>query len=318
LRIRVIEIRLARFHSRLSPMNALKPRSLVLLLACCMVPGCIAQEQIGSPFSPLLTPREKACYSTETEPLKPLATKLFKNVLLDQKEIWTSPFHMKRSDAQWWILFGAATGALFATDHWTSQQLPNTKDQIRFSGHVSDVGIYALAPLTGGFYLVGVFSDNAKARQTGLLGAEALIDGVVLFEALKLATGRERPSAGDGHGHFFRGGDSFPSGHAMESFALASVIAHTYRNKKMVPVLAYGLAALVSASRLSDRQHFASDVVVGGAMGWFIGTYVFRTHQNASSSPRSAIKAILSPQVSPEFQPGVGSYGISLSWHPGR
>jgi hypothetical protein len=42
----------------------------------------------------------------------------------------------------------------------------------------------------------------------------------------------------------------------MESFALASVIAPQYRNKKMVPVLAYGLAALVSASRLSGRQHF--------------------------------------------------------------
>src|ERR1700730_18426902 len=224
--------------------------------------------------------------------------------------------HMKRSDAKWWILFGATTGAFIATDHLRSQQLPNTKDQIRFSGRVSNVGIYTLAPLTGGLYLVGVFSDNAKARETGLLGAQALIDGVVLFEALKLATGRERPSAGDGHGHFFRGGDSFPSGHAMESFALASVIAHTYRNKKMVPVLAYGLAALVSASRLSDRQHFASDVVVGGAMGWFVGTYVFRTHQKASGSQRSAIQAILSPQLSADLQPGDHRYGLSLAWHP--
>src|ERR1700730_4321473 len=224
--------------------------------------------------------------------------------------------HMKRSDAKWWILFGATTGAFIATDHLRSQQLPNTKDQIRFSGRVSNVGIYTLAPLTGGLYLVGMFSDNAKARETGLLGAEALVDGVVLFEALKLTTGRERPSVSDGHGHFFHGGDSFPSGHAMESFALASVIAHTYRNKKIVPVLAYGIAALISASRLSDRQHFASDVVVGGAIGWFIGTYVFRTHQNASLAQRSTIKAILSPQVRPDVQPGAGSYGISLAWHP--
>jgi hypothetical protein len=79
-----------------------------------------------------LTPREQACYSTETEPLKPLGKKIFKNILLDQKDIWTSPFHMKRSDAKWWVLIGAATGALIATDHWTSQQLPNTKDQISF------------------------------------------------------------------------------------------------------------------------------------------------------------------------------------------
>jgi membrane-associated phospholipid phosphatase len=297
-------------------MNAMRLPALGLIVACSTVSSATAQEQTGSPFSSLLTPREQACYSTETEPLKPLGKKLFKNILLDQKAIWTSPFRMKRSDAKWWVLVGAATGVLAATDHWTSQQLPNTKDQVGFSGQVSNAGIYALAPLTGGLYLVGVFSDNAKARETGLLGAEALVDGLVLFEGLKLVTGRERPTVSDGHGHFFHGGDSFPSGHAMESFALASVIAHEYRNKKIVPVLAYGLAALVSASRLSGRQHFASDVVVGGAMGWFIGAYVFHTHQNASRSQRSAIQAILSPQLSADVQPGQHRYGLALAWHP--
>jgi hypothetical protein len=48
-----------------------------------------------------MTPREQACYSTGTEPLKPLGENFFKNFLLDQKAIWTSPFHMKRSDAKW-------------------------------------------------------------------------------------------------------------------------------------------------------------------------------------------------------------------------
>ncbi len=297
-------------------MNALKLLALALLLACSTVSSSTAQEQTGSPFSSLLTPREEACYSTGTEPLKPLAKKTFTNIWLDQKAIWTSPFHMKRSDVKWWVLVGAATGALIATDHWSSQQLPNSKDQVRFSGYVSNAGIYALAPLTAGVFLVGVFSDNAKARETGLLGAEALADGLVVFEGIKLATQRERPTVSDGHGHFFHGGRSFPSGHAMESFALASVIAHEYRNKKIVPVLAYGLAALVSASRLSGRQHFASDVVAGGAMGWFIGTYVFHTHQNASRSQRSAMKAMLSPQISPVVQPGAHQYGISLAWHP--
>jgi membrane-associated phospholipid phosphatase len=297
-------------------MNALRLPALALLLACYTVSSAPAQEQIGSPFSSLLTPREQACYSTETEPLKPLGKKIFKNILLDQRAIWTSPFHIKRSDAKWWVVIGAATGALIATDHWTSQQLPNTNDQVRFSGQVSNAGIYALAPLTGGLYLVGVFSDNAKARETGLLGAESLVDGIVLFEGLKLATGRERPTGSDGHGHFFRGGDSFPSGHAMESFALASVIAHEYGNKKIVPVLAYGLAALVSVSRLSGRQHFASDVVAGGAMGWFIGAYVFHTHQNASRSQRPAIKTIFSPQVSADVRPGDHRYGLTLAWRP--
>jgi membrane-associated phospholipid phosphatase len=83
---------------------------------------------------------------------------------------------------------------------------------------------------------------------------------------------------GDGGGHFFHGGDSFPSGHAIESFALASVIAHRWRHKKAVVIAAYGLATLVSASRFSGQKHFASDIVAGGVMGWFIGTHVFETH----------------------------------------
>jgi len=41
---------------------------------------------------------------------------------------------------------------------------------------------------------------------------------------------------------------------------------------------AYGLATLVSASRFSGQKHFASDIVAGGVMGWFIGRHVFETH----------------------------------------
>jgi membrane-associated phospholipid phosphatase len=298
------------------PLTAVKTLPLALLVACYLASGLAVQAQTSpNDASSSLTPREEACYSTETEPLKPLGKKFVKNFLLDQKDIWTSPFHMKRSDAKWWLLFGTATGALIATDHWTSRQLPNTNDQTRFSARVSDVGaLYTVVPVTAAFYLGGVLTDNAKARETGLLGAEALADGLVVFEVLKLATQRQRPLTDGGHGQFFHGGDSFPSGHTMAAFALASVIAHEYRNKKVVPVIAYGLATLVGATRFSARKHFASDVVAAGAMGWFVGTYVFETNQEASRS-RSALKAITHPQVIPQLQPG-GGYGISLAWHP--
>jgi membrane-associated phospholipid phosphatase len=125
----------------------------------------------------------------------------------------------------------------------------------------------------------------------------------VVFEVLKLATQRRRPLDDGGHGQFFHGGDSFPSGHTMAAFALASVVAHQYRNKKMVPVIAYGLATPVGAARFSARKHFASDVLAAGAMGWFIGTYVVETNQEAARR-QSTLKAIAHPQVIPELQPG--------------
>src|SRR5580700_9806019 len=43
-------------------------------------------------------------------------------ILQDQKAIWTSPAHTARSDVKWWALFGAAAGALIATDKYTEKQ----------------------------------------------------------------------------------------------------------------------------------------------------------------------------------------------------
>jgi membrane-associated phospholipid phosphatase len=207
---------------------------------------------------------------------KPLATGFARNILQDQKAIWTSPFDMTRKDARWWLTFGAIVGVAVATDRRSSQQLPNTADQRTYSRDVSQLGAaYSLIPIAGAFYVGGVLAKNPKLRATGLLGGEALADALIVSEVLKYATGRQRPLEGDGGGHFFHGNDSFPSGHAIESFALASVVAHRYRHKKAVVIAAYGLATLVSASRFSGQKHFASDIVAGGVMGWFIGTHVF-------------------------------------------
>ena len=252
----------------------------------------------------------------EPESLNPLVKRLARNIGQDQKHIWTSPFHITRKTARWWLAFGAATGVLIATDRRTSRQLPNTADQVAFSRHVSQVGaVYTLIPTVAGLYLSGVLTHDAKLRETGLLGGEALADALIVSEALKLATGRQRPLEGDGGGHFFHAGASFPSGHAIESFALASVISHRYGNRKAVAVLAYGLAGLVSASRFSARKHFASDILAGGAMGWFIGRHVSETHQDRSRAKRPPARAWLAPQVIPQVQPAARSYGISLVWH---
>ena len=185
---------------------------------------------------------------------------------------------MTRKDARWWLTFGAVTGIAFATDDRTSRQLPNTPDQRAYSRHISQAGAaYTLIPIAGAFYVSGFLAKSPKLRGTGLLGGEALADALAVSEVFKVAAGRQRPLQGDGSGRFFRGGGSFPSGHAIESFALASVIAHRYRHNKAVVIVAYGIAALVGASRFSGQEHFASDIVAGGVMGWFIGRHVFET-----------------------------------------
>jgi membrane-associated phospholipid phosphatase len=187
-------------------------------------------------------------------------------------------------------------------------------DQVSISHDVSQLGAgYTIVPIAAGFYIGGAFAHNEKARETGILGAEAIIDATVVAEVFKLTTQRQRPVDGDDNGRFFQGGSSFPSGHAAVSWALASVVAHEYNENVWYPIAAYGLASLVSFSRLSGQNHFPSDVFVGSALGWFTGRYVFKTHVDHSIHRRPESKlSQLRPLVIPQF--GGRTEGILLSW----
>jgi membrane-associated phospholipid phosphatase len=75
----------------------------------------------------------------------------------------------------------------------------------------------------------------------------------------------------------------------MNSWALASVVAHEYPRPLIVPIAAYALASTVSLSRFAVRQHFASDIVLGAGMGWFIGDYVYGRRHNRELDKPSAL-----------------------------
>src|SRR5258707_7718873 len=48
----------------------------------------------------------------------------------------------------------------------------------------------------------------------------------------------------------------------------------------LTSIFVYGLASAVSASRITGKQHFPSDVLVGSAIGWLEGMYVYRKHHD--------------------------------------
>jgi hypothetical protein len=261
--------------------------------------------------NPIEDPRDRIYYPGDTERLKPLGKKLLANILLDQKELWTSPFRMKKKDLFWWIGIPAATAALIITDHDTINTFENSKGQITWGNHISNIGAsYTLIPLVFGFYGYGVLKDEPKSREVGVLGAQALLDSLIIVEILKPIAGRNRPNSTSDAGHFFQGGASFPSGHSIESWSLASVIAHEYGRNKIVPVIAYGLATVVSVSRFAAQQHYASDIFLGGAMGWFIGRYVYKTHMDHAIHKHGWLR----PQIMPRIDPAQRSYGITLAF----
>jgi membrane-associated phospholipid phosphatase len=125
---------------------------------------------------------------------------------------------------------------------------------------------------------------------------------------LKPIAGRNRPNAKDDQGSFFDGGSSFPSGHAIETWSLASVISYEYGHTKFVPIIACALASVVTVARFGAQQHYASDLLAGGAMGWFIGRYVWKTHQDHAIHPHGKIQA----QIVPQLQPSSGTYALAV------
>lgn len=209
-----------------------------------------------------------------------------KYILQDQKAIWTSPFHTAKSDVKWWIIFGTVEAALLATDKWTIKQFPNTAFQQHLGNDFSAIGAgYTLIPIGASFYLLGTARGNERFREAGILSFEALIDATIVETLVKVATDRARPLEANHRGGFWEStgslwNASFPSGHAINSFALASVFAHEYPHSWWVKIVAYGGASIVVGARLAARKHFPGDVFAGSVMGWFIGDYVYGKRHN--------------------------------------
>src|SRR5262249_35318670 len=195
----------------------------------------------------------------ETEPREDKGVVgLLERGVQDQLDIYRAPFHRKA--LKWDLGVAAVTAGLIVTEPDTSEQFSDISPQS--SRTVSDVGLYGTMGTVGAFYLSGVFTDNAHAKETGFLGAEALVNAEITYNVLKLATDRERPMVATGSGrfwHYNRLGSSFPSGHSALTWAGATVIAHEYP-KRWVQIVAYGTAASVAFTRYSSRQHFPSDV----------------------------------------------------------
>ncbi|MEP6912316.1 MAG: phosphatase PAP2 family protein [bacterium] len=252
--------------------------------------------------------------------------KFLSNILDDQRAIWTSPFHLHRSDARWLAPLGLSTAALIATDRRTSGELVEHGDnlnRLRISRNISKLGsLYSTAGAAGVMYLAGRATHNDHLRETGLLGAEALINSSIVVTALKTASQRQRPPEDHSSGEFFDGGSSFPSGHAISAWSLATVIAQEYgHHRPLVQVGAYGLATAVSLSRYTGRNHFLSDVLVGSAIGYGIGRYVYHQRHDPALDARNGeqntevVRSKLFPRIAPIYYPGAHVYGGMLAWN---
>ena len=249
------------------------------LVAVCVFSSAaaLAQQSTGSSSEP---------QAVESETLispKQLVTR----ILHDQKPIWTLPWQAVRGN-HWKPVAAvvAGTAALVVLDPHTEPYFNNPR---RFNG-------YKTGPLRGrnttlavtmtpvAFYLAGLATHSSYERNTAFLAAEGIFDTQMVSFVMKSAIGRLKPSdippGGNYRDTWFkykgnlenRGG--FPSGHTASAFAVATIVAGRYPKHRWLPYVAYGVAGVLSLSRLPTQAHFPSDIFIGAAMGYSIGRFV--------------------------------------------
>jgi hypothetical protein len=205
-----------------------------------------------------------------------LIVRSLKRGLNDQKELYRAPF--KASNLKWDAMFLAGTAALIATDARISRALPYEHKDVGLN--ISNICLVGTGATLSSLWAYGIKTKNEHAKETGELELETLANTFLIYTPMQFLAGRERPDEGTGNGRFWQHNGfntSFPGGHAMFTWAMASVVAHEYP-RPWVKALAYGAATSVSLGRFFAHQHFASDTFVGTTLGYFIGTHIFHSH----------------------------------------
>lgn len=211
------------------------------------------------------------------------------------KQEFTKPFHMKKRD---WINLAKFASIAVSVGILDERIQKNALKLRKSSNFIKNTGRYI--SLSGGsnevftlaaFELYGIIAHSQKVKTTTLLATQAVISSILVESVVKTITGRTRPSfygeyaeaepkftgpfgntSKDANGK--HSNSSFPSGHTTIAFAAATVFAVEYRNKPAIPIVAYTIASLVGLSRITENKHWASDVLVGAALGYVTGKQV--------------------------------------------
>jgi membrane-associated phospholipid phosphatase len=141
---------------------------------------------------------------------------------------------------------------------------------------------------TGVWYLLSENNRTGQDRAWTMLSALAITDSAAF--GLKLVTGEKRPN-----GNKF----SFPSAHTASSFTVASVLDEYYGPQVGIP--AYAGAALVSWRMMDAHDHWASDVLFGGTLGYIVGHTVAGKHKQLELAGFN-----IEPMVNMDSNPATG------------
>lgn len=140
-------------------------------------------------------------------------------------------------------------------------------DVSRLIRHVGQPEVYA--PVALGTVAAGLVSGNSRITRAGARISSGIALGGLVSSILKLGVGRRRPFSSEDQytfGPFSKVDASWPSGHTMTAFALATGVSDEVHSTP-VTIAMYTLATGVAWSRMNDNKHWLTDVVTGAAIG---------------------------------------------------
>ena len=241
---------------------------------------------------------QSAIDNTKSNP----AHRFLTTVVGDFWHVASSPFKLSKKDAVSVLSFAAFNAGLITFGDAEADEelalegyhgvLKPAKWMAKVGEVYDNIGTQNVAlGLSAGMFTGGIIFKNKKLRETTRLMLESLLIASTITYWSKRAIGRARPFANQGASEFdlFGSGNSnreyrsMPSGHATSAFSVMTVIAKQY-SQWWVKYPAYFWATSVALQRMNDRQHWASDVLVGGAIGYWVGNLLV-THQARKRNP---------------------------------
>src|SRR5215510_5452362 len=112
------------------------------------------------------------------------STGFARQLLRDQKSIWTSPARIKTSDVKWLAPLAAGTAFLLTKDNQIAHHFDNKSSLHSTSLKVGNVGLYAPWAVPGAFLALGKVTGNDRMADTGKKGFQAAVYSEAVMQVI--------------------------------------------------------------------------------------------------------------------------------------
>ncbi len=219
----------------------------------------------------------------------------------DVLHVFSSPLRLKQKDGLKLLAFTAITTASVA---WMDRDIDDDFSEredffVKPAIGLAKIGDgydkflsnkYMLAGLPVTMLAGGLIFKDKKLIQTSRLMVESFIITGKITMIGKGMFGRARPYTGEGPWEFAwlkfntrQERRSLPSGHVSSAFSIVTVLAKQY-DSWWIEIPAYTVGVAVAFQRMESRSHWGADVMVGGALGYWVGSTLVNRYKQPSKS----------------------------------